>query len=644
MSGLLWTPVRVLLFSLLVFSFIRVGYYLTYPEYFASLALSQLPGTFLFGWRFDLAITVLVTALFLLPLLLPFRFPGRQGFTQISLWCAFGALVIAWGLNLGDLAYFGEVYRHAGRELLLMSDDVGMLVELALTNRLGFLLLAMGGVLVLGVLWRLLVVRPALRQPLTGRLLPRAGFSLLGFLVLVVAGRGAMLTGKPLSLVDAYAAGDEQHAALALNGAFAVVHSVRRSAEKVKPPLAFFTPEELAQRQQQYGWQQEQPFVRSWTGAQTPSRQRNVVMILLESWSYQYIDGLAGTSYGATPYMDSLLERSRVWENAYAAAQRSIEGVQAVLTSVPLLESHTVVGWGLEQNRMSRMADMLGDEGYQTVMLQSSNRRSFHMDGIAATLGFDEYFGKEDLPLRRNYPGEVPRFGWDYETLMFLGDYLEQRSEPERPFFSFVFTGTTHEPFPDPGKEFHLYPHKPGTKEAYLNTLRYSDWSLEQFMRRAAEQPWYEDTVFVFVADHVLRASAEDLHASFKIPLIVYTPDQSLAPGREERFASQYDILPTMMTLLGLEQPVASFGRSLLEPVSQGPEGVMVQRGSVTGWLAPQGWFTFSASGPLQAAGLYEDDEKRHTVEEWLKVRMQLADQRLLHNEWLPKHFAAAEQ
>lgn len=268
--------------------------------------------------------------------------------------------------------------------------------------------------------------------------------------------------------------------------------------------------------------------------------------------------------------------------------------------------------------------------------MQSSNRRSFHMDGIASAMGFDQYFGKEDLPLRLNYPEEIPAFGWDYEVLMFLADFLEKKSEPQ-PFFAFLFTGTTHEPFPDPGRQFHRYDREKDDESAYLNTLFYSDWALGEFMQRAAAQPWYQDTVFVFVADHVLRASATDLDASFRIPLMIYTPDQSLAAGRETAYASQYDVLPTLVDLLGIRQPIASFGRSLLQPDDDGRDGVVVQRGGMTGWLAPDGWLGFNRDVTQGAAGAYLDADLHKSTESWLKWRLQLADQRLLKNEWLPQ-------
>lgn len=403
MGNLILMPLRVLFFSFAVFAFLRLIFLFAYPDYFTSLSLVELGKAFMVGLQFDAAITTVAVALFFLPLILPFEFKKRLVVVRILLWLSFAVLVVLWAINLGDLLYFGEVYRHAGRELLLLTQDLGMLFELAFSSRLWVSLLALPSILLLAWLWQKWVVMPSMAK-LRGGLPLRMLGSFLALILLVFSARGGLLSGKPLSLVDAHAAGNEQQAALALNGAFAVVHGLRRALDDGRIPLNFYTKKNLAEKTLEYSGPNTDAFVqRLGLDAPQPSN-KNVVIVLLESWSTEFIDGLSGGDYGVTPNMDKLISKSRVWENAYAAGQRSIEGIQAVLTSVPLLESQPVVGWGLEQNRMTRLASLLGERGYQSVMMQSSNRRSFHMDGIAAAMGFDAYFGKEDLPLLLEYP------------------------------------------------------------------------------------------------------------------------------------------------------------------------------------------------------------------------------------------------
>ncbi|BCA80105.1 LTA synthase family protein [Desulfuromonas sp. AOP6] len=636
------SPLRAVLFSVGVFSILRLGYWATYPAYFEKLSPIEIFKAFAVGWRFDLSITVAAGSIFFLALVLPFPIVDTPRLQKVSLWSLFSFLSVLWIVNIADLFYFGEVYRHVGREILLLKHDWGMLIELALQSRLTEMALACLALLGLAFLWHALVVRPASAPPADSSFSWRRSFSYTVFmlLLLLLGARGGLVQGKPISMVDAYMAGNEKQASLALNGAFSLVHSIRLGLKKSydsSQSLTYLSPQELNLWQAQFVEDKgEDPFIRILSDDNTPEN-KNIVIVLLESWSYRYIDGLAGSDYGATPFIDSLIPKARVWDNTFAAGQRSIEGIQAVLTSVPVLESQPIIGWGQELNRMTRLAALLGERGYHSVMVQSSNRRSFHLDSIAAALGFNAYFGKEDLPIRRQYPGEVPRFGWDFEALMFMADYLASPKVKHQPFLSFVFTGTTHEPFPDPGREFHLYPHHAGKEEAYLNTLRYSDWSLQQFMAKAAEQPWYKNTVFVFIADHVLRSEGTSLESEFEIPLIIYTPDGSIEPGRDSRYASQYDVLPTLMTLLDVPDNLATYGKSLLLPAGD-LEGAQVQRGGVTGWIDSKGWFTFSRHTDLDSGGLYEHDlDTLAQNSKAVKARMQVADHRLSRNLWFPE-------
>lgn len=325
-----------------------------------------------------------------------------------------------------------------------------------------------------------------------------------------------------------------------------------------------------------------------------------------------------------------MIPKAQVWDHFYAAGQRSIIGIQAALTSTPALNNFPALGFGLELNRLNKPAEILNQHGYRTLMMQSSNRRSFNMDGIAGILGFTEYYGKEDIPLVREYPQDTPKFGWDYDSLMFLNQKLSDVQHQQKPFFAFLFTGTTHEPFADPGAEFHLYPHDNADQNGFLNTLRYSDWSLQQFMQSATKQDWYNNTIFIFTADHVLKTSSDNLVEQFHIPLIIYTPDGSLTPMRHQELATQYDLLPSMMDLLGLNDPISSFGQSLFQPKSINPP-LMLSRGDAIGVISDSG----SAVLNGQQQMVSNSSQALQQQIQQLKWKIIGAEQKLKKNQWI---------
>lgn len=617
-------PFKIVFCSVVVFTVCRLALLVSYPEYFGSLSFSEIAQSFLQGIRFDLSTAVLSHSPILLVLLLPTKLVHNYFTLRVLASLSMLVQLFVTAIILADISYFSEVYRHMGAEISRLQNDYEVVLEIALTSRLTESLLALLILLGMSIIWYLIVIAPIKRESavelIHSKPVVRLLATLSGFVILLLMGRGLVLQSKPLDIVDAFSQGNQIQANLTLNGAFV---AFKENRANTTGKLSYLGADDTSK------FSKIAP-VETLFSVKTRKvfEPKNVVFVLLESWSYKYIDGLANNGYGVTPFMDQLIEKSVVWDNFYAAGQRSILGIQAVLASVPVLPTQPVLGYGLELHNLSRLAGEAEKNGYSTLMVQSSNRRSFHMDGIASSLGFSEYYGKEDMPLLRDYPQDIPRFGWDYETLMFTEDKISQLSSSGKPFFSFVFTGTTHEPFANPGNEFHVYPHSDSTEKGFLNTIKYADWSIEQFMRAASEKDWYQDTVFVFSADHVLSAGASGLKEQFHIPLIVFTPDGSFLPERRRDFASQYDLMPTILELMSIETTVSSFGRSLWD-IQDG--SAYISKGSVSALLTDSNEISFTEKSILEPTGL-SDTELRQLRE--LQWRLQSADEALRANKW----------
>ncbi|MDT8310378.1 MAG: sulfatase-like hydrolase/transferase [Methylophaga sp.] len=625
-------PLKILLFALVSFALCRSALLLSYPDYFTDMSVVSAIKAFWIGLRFDIAITALVMAPIFILILLPLKQIHNRYVLTLLGWLSWLMLLFLIGLYIGDVAYFGEVKRHIGHELLLLDTDYHVLLDIAFGSRLPLTLFIISLMVFSAWLWQRWLLRPI--QSSTVRLPYTIWQKLLIYVLLVILfvwfGRGMVLKSKPIDTLDAFRDARPELANLALNGAFVILKDATRDAEK---PLKILSDETFSGLNQAFLPLDPEPF--EWHAPANQSNGRNIVFILLESWSYKYIDGLAGSNYNATPFMDSLVAKSQVWDNFYAAGQRSINGIQAVLTSVPVMPNQPALGYGLELNNMSRLGHIFKNAGYQTLMVQSSNRRSFHLDGIAESLGFEHYYGKEDIPLVKDYPQATPSYGWDHDTLTFTHAKLAELDQSEKPFFSFIFTGTTHEPFANPGAEFLIYPHDNASEQGFLNTLRYSDWSLQQFFEQSAKQPWYKNTTFVITADHVLRAESENLPGQFHIPFIVYTPDTSLPATRHQKIASQYDVLPSLVDLAGLNGPVYSFGESLFDRQQTQFPYAKINKGNMLGLIAASGNALFSEQGLVDINAKQPGKLQRKLKH--LQWRLQLADKRLRINQWFKK-------
>jgi phosphoglycerol transferase MdoB-like AlkP superfamily enzyme len=535
----------LLLIPMIGFFVIRVSTYFMYPDYFSSLNVSEIFFAFMQSLRFDLSI--LTTFLFfpILMINLPLKFRSWWMIPWI-IWIA-AVTLFALALASGDMFYFDFVKRHMGNELLLASKDLPFIVEMIVYEYwympLLFIPLVYGVVKGYGYLFRRFDMREK----------SWTIFVLL-FITLFFMIRGNF-ADKSIHVIDAFKKGNVVAGNLTLNGAFTSYHYIRMSGEFNEH--SYFTPEELPAL---LGYAPENMFPYEQVVAKKPTG-KNVVFILLESWSAKYIDAISDNSYGVTPNFDALSKEGELYTHFYAAGQRSIQGIQASLTSIPPYNGLPTLGTGLEVYNVSKIANIANELEYETLFIQSSKRRSFRMDAIANTLGFEHYYGMEDIPTTLAYPNPTgSKFGWDYETLMFAKEKMDHF---EKPFFTYVFTGTTHVPYPLLPKEFEKYEHDQNGEEGFLNTLYYSDWAVGEFIKAASKMDWYEDTIFIFTADHCLGSfSSGSFLDKFHIPLLIFEPAKK-EKKVNQNVASQLDIMPTIAGFIGYDKPFSAYGSDL---------------------------------------------------------------------------------
>src|SRR5699024_10665719 len=207
-------------------------------------------------------------------------------------------------------------------EITQIGSDWPMLFEVAWQSRRPETLAYATTLILLVFAWYFLVIKklsPSLTQPATR---PQRWTSFILILICCVFSiRGLMLNGKPISTADAYHTGSESAAQLALNGAFSAIRSGLGKNAKV---LTFIPQQEISNYSIAADVDLQHLFLKQFT-KNAPS-QHNIVIFLLESWSQAYVDSLSNSNYGATPFFDSIVENSLVFEQAYAAAQRSIQG------------------------------------------------------------------------------------------------------------------------------------------------------------------------------------------------------------------------------------------------------------------------------------------------------------------------------
>ena len=293
-----------------------------------------------------------------------------------------------------------------------------------------------------------------------------------------------------------------------------------------------------------------------------PEKHLNVVLISVESLSGEFLTELGGTK-GITPNLDALADKSLFFTNLYASGTRTVRGLEALTLSVPPTPGQSIIKRPDNENLFS-LGSVFDSKGYDSMFVYGGYGYFDNMNY------FFEHNGYR-VADRTNIPRDKVHYGniWgvaDEDLFTLTMDEVDKSYAEGKPFFAHVMTTSNHPPFTYPENRIDIPSGKKGTRSG---AVKYTDWALGDFLKRAAEKPWFDDTVFVITADHCASSwgrSALPLNR-YHIPLLIYSP-KHIQPNRVDRLMSQIDIGPTLLGLLNFSYTSEFYGYDLfkLEP------------------------------------------------------------------------------
>ena len=575
--------------GLAVFMLARMGIFTVHHDNFTSLTFGEVFQAFFYGIRFDLASLLVFTGIPLMLLALPFRWASSNWWHGSLSLLVFFLLVAESTLLVGDIIYFGYVKRHLTNELLFLAKDTNYLINELAANSEYFTVWLVLFCLALYFWIRLVLIK---LRPVKFHWI-----KLVLFLLFVgIAGRGG-IGMKPLAVVHAYSSGSTSFANLVLNGVFSASQS-SLSAPVERLPLSKTEIINILDLPLDF-WKKPIPLAQK--NKPNSIKSNNLVVLMVEGLSPRYVDSFGRNNYKITSSLDKISAEGWMFNHFYSHGQRSIEGTQSVLTGLPSVLGLPAIS-NLSAN-YTKIATLAEQNGVSTIFVNSALRESFLTEAIAGSTGFREYYGKEDMPLLLNYlPEEKDRdSGWDYETLMFS---LEKINNYATPFLAFIVLNTDHTPFPKLTAPFNRYPHHVTKEGGYLNSLHYTDWAIGEFMSKAKKKPWFKNTIFVITADHVLaHFQSGGFLERFRIPLIIYAPEL-LKPRKIEIVSSQLDLMPTFIEFMGLKAEFTALGTSLLKKKES---LALVKEGSLMGIITEKGFLKHTLSHRMEFGRLTEN-------------------------------------
>ena len=306
------------------------------------------------------------------------------------------------------------------------------------------------------------------------------------------------------------------------------------------------------------------------------AKPKNLVIVLEESLGAEHVGSLGGVQ--TTPRLDALARDGIWYTNLYATGTRSVRGLEALTTGFTPTPAQSVVKLGKSQRNFFSIARVLRSAGYDTSFIyggeaQFDNMRRFFMNN-----GFDFVVDEND------YVNPVFHGSWGVadEDLFTRAD--AEFSKPRtRPFFSLVFTTSNHSPYEYPDGRIEPYEATPNTVN---NAVKYADHALGEFFARARTQPYWDDTVFLVIADHNSRVFGAELVPveHFHIPALIL--GRGIKPAVYEPVASQIDMPPTLLSLIGVSSEHPMIGHDLTRPeFADWPGRAIMQYGDTQGYM-----------------------------------------------------------
>ncbi len=537
----------ILLASLIgMYTLLRIVFIAGNYAEFQILDTKSLFSIFWHGLRFDLSAIFMTNSIYFLLYSFPFRLATNKVYKRILKILFFGVNIFFLIVNCIDVVYFPFVQKRMQLDTFrFLSGDKGTEVYgLIPTFLLEFWYMwVLFGIIIFGLNY---TYKKALSS---NNYLPnsvKAGLQYIGFLILLVAltviGSRGGLQLRPLSVINASESVDVLNAPAVLNSTFSLIKT------SSKKPLneVNYIPEHL--------FSDCDKGVHIGVENSDSIQKLNIVIILVESLSKQYLSYYNGT--GETPFLDSLIGESYIFSNGFANARESIQGIPAVLSSIPSLQDEPFIFSQYSSNSITSIASILKPEGYSSSFFHGAALGTMGFYPFVKLAGFDHYYSKDDFIGPDSYDGS---WGiWDEQFLKFMAQTLEKTSKP---FVASVLTLNPHHPFKIPQRF-----QKPFNKKGnpIFNSLRYEDYCLQQFFEEAKKQSWYQNTIFVITADHtgpntdVMKTQMDE----YRIPILFFKPNGSLK-GSSETLANQMDIMPTLLAQLGYHKTYYSPGKDL---------------------------------------------------------------------------------
>ncbi len=296
----------------------------------------------------------------------------------------------------------------------------------------------------------------------------------------------------------------------------------------------------------------------------------NVIMVTIESLSADFL-GSFGNADHLTPVLDLLAAKGICFRNMYATGTRTVRGMEALSLAVPPTPGSSIVRRP-DNDDLNTIGNIFAGAGYARTFLYGGDGYFDNMNEYFGGNGFSIMDRGHNIPVADNRVAERTRIAdnkvhfenaWgicDEDLLDAVISRADSQYARKQLFYDFVMTTSNHRPYSFPAGTISL---PAGQRNA---AVRYTDFAIGAFLQKAATKPWYNNTIFIFVADHCASSAGKneiDI-SKYHIPCIIYQPAMLKALSIEQK-CSQVDLYPTLFSLLHWTYNSSLYGTDVMQ-------------------------------------------------------------------------------
>ncbi|MBK6346768.1 MAG: sulfatase-like hydrolase/transferase [Bacteroidales bacterium] len=503
---------------------------------------------FIMGIRFDIVISGYLLVFPYLALTILFLLNKRSLIiSRIVFYFVFILFSVSFLICAIDIPYFNQFFSRFTISAFQWLDSPVFVFRMVIEEprywvyTIPFFLLTILFYMVLRIIFRKSGELPVVRRLLLLKIVVSVIF--LGFMFAGI--RGRLAQKAPIKVGTAYVTDNAFLNQLGLNPVFTLMQSYLENLDKRNEAIRLIDEKVAITKVQQYlGISSANPYYplyRQVIPDSVASNKPNVVIIIMESMAASKMKR-NGNTQDLTPFLDSLALNSYYFDSIYTAGIHTFNGIFSTLFSYPAIFRQQP----MRESRILRyngISNTLKKLGYSTTYITTHDGQFDNVEGFLSTNDFDQIITEAD------YPSDEVK-----TTLGVPDDYMFRYSIPVmnklhekgKPFLVSFMTASNHGPYYLPE---YFSPRNTDLKD---QIIEYSDWALQQFMKQAAKQKWYSNTLFVFVADHgIHKKRSYDISLEYHhTPLIFFAP--ALLPGNRifNCIGGQIDIYPTIMGIL----------------------------------------------------------------------------------------------